>query len=107
MKFMQDLLEMGMEDDAVDIHADMMNGGDDGEGDEDRSKSYFDDEHAKEEAAKFVERARELLHFNKKEGDKDEIYTTAKKFAADYAAAINDEIEKFKYSSDSDKEEGI
>lgn len=106
MKFMKDLLEMGMEDDAIDIHADMVNG-EGGEDGEDRSKSYFDDEHAKEEAEKFVERARELLHFNKKEGDKDEIYNTAKKFAADYAAAINDEIEKFKYSANNDKEEGI
>jgi len=98
--------------DLMEMDVDMMGGDEEGMGDgeEDRSKSYFDDDHAKEHAAKFIDRAKELLHFNKKEGDKDEIYSMAKKFAGDYNSAICDEIEKYKYASDdvkNDKEEGM
>jgi len=66
---------------------------------DDTEKKYVDDEHAKEHAQEFIARAKEILHFNKKEGDEGEVNNLAKKFAKDYYDSIMDEIESFKYGS--------
>jgi hypothetical protein len=98
MKFLSDLLEMcSCEQEEMMDDMGMP-------GDEDRSKSYADKDHAKEHAQEFLSRAKEILHYNKKEGDKGELNNMAKKFAKDYYDQICDELEKVKYTAD---EEGM
>ena len=87
MKFIQELIEMSSCE-----YEELMN--------DDTEKDYADKDHAKEEAANFIARAKQILQYNKKEGDSSEVNNLAKKFAKDYYDTICDELEKFKYGSD-------
>ena len=63
-----------------------------------REKQYFDAGHAKEEATKFISRARDVLNLNKKEGGNEEVAKLAHQFAKDYYQSICDEINTMKYN---------
>lgn len=95
MNLLQELLEM-----CSSEYEELMN---------DKSeKEYVDEDHAKEEAANFIARAKQILKYNKKPGESGDVNSLAKQFAKDYYDSIVDEIEKFKYgSSNKDEENGI
>lgn len=97
MKFLSDLLEMCSCEQEEMMDAEM---GMDAADSEDPSKSYADKDHAKDHAREFLDRAKEILHYNKKEGDKGELNNMAKKFAKDYYDEICDELEKIKYTDE-------
>lgn len=99
MKFLSDLLEM-CSCEQEEMMADMGMGDEMDMKDEDPSKSYADKDSAKDRAQEFLSRAKEILHYNKKEGDKGELNNMAKKFAKDYYDEICDELEKVKYTDE-------
>ena len=83
MKIMKDLLEMG-------------------EYEEEADKEYVDDGEAKGHAKEFLDRASQVLNYNKKEGGDNEIEKLACQYAKDYYEAIVDEIKGKRYKGRSD-----
>lgn len=65
-----------------------------------REENYVDKEHAADHANKFLDRAKDVLHYNKKEGDGSEVAKLAQQYAKDYYEAICDEIDKSKFADD-------
>lgn len=96
---MQELMEMGEYEEAG-----KMGGMGDGSSPE---KEYADKGHAGEHAKEFLARAKEVLHYNKKEGDGSEVAKLAHQYAKDYYSAICDEIEKTKYAGGDGAETGM
>ena len=92
--------DMGGEDDYSD-----MSMGDDREDDMDDeegpdAKKFIDKDEAAEHAKEFLDRANEVLQYNKKEGGSEDIAKTAIQFAKDYYEAIVDEINASKYAKE-------
>ena len=85
MKIIKDLLEMG-------------------EYEEEADKKYVDDTEAKEHAKEFLDRASQVLNYNKKEGGTDEIEKLALQYAKDYHEAICDEIKGKRYNGRREEE---
>lgn len=71
-----------------------------------REENYVDKEHAADHARKFLDRAKDVLHYNKKEGDGSEVAKLAHQYAKDYYEAICDEIDKSKFADDNEGEMG-
>lgn len=69
-----------------------------------REESYVDKDHAADHAKEFLDRAKDVLHYNKKEGDGEEVTKLAHQYAKDYYEAICDEIEKTKYNDNEEME---
>jgi len=92
MKLIKNLLEMG-------------------EYEEEADKKYVDDAEAKGHAEEFLDRAAQVLNYNKKEGNDDEIEKLAMQYAKDYYEAICDEIKGKKYGGreeeDMDRDEDM
>ena len=88
-----DYSEMSMGDDRAD---DM----DDEEGPD--GKKFIDKDEAAEHAKDFLDRANEVLQYNKKEAGSEDVAKTAIQFAKDYYEAIVDEINASKYSKEED-----
>jgi hypothetical protein len=92
MKILKDLLEMGEYEEEVD-------------------KKYVDEQEAKEHAKEFLDRASQVLNYNKKEGGDSEIEKLACQYAKDYYEEICDAIKGKRYEGrdggsekDSDRE---
>jgi len=77
-----------------------------GEYEEEADKEYVDEDEARGHAKEFLDRAAQVLNYNKKEGNDDEIEKLAMQYAKDYYEAICDEIKGKKYGGSRDEEEG-
>ena len=78
-----------------------------GEDDGPDAKKFVDEEEAAEHAKEFLDRANEVLQYNKKEGGSDEVCKLATQYAKDYYEAIVDEINASKYADRKSPEEGM
>lgn len=71
---------------------------------EERDKEYVDDSEAKGHAKEFLDRASQVLNYNKKEGGDAEIEKLALQYAKDYYEAICDEIKGKRYNGRSEED---
>lgn len=109
--FLSQLLEMDMDMDMMGSNGRNGRNGRNGELDvdvdvdmeDDKEKKYADEEHAREHAKEFIDRAKEVLNYNKKPAENGEVADMAMKFAKDYHDTIVDEINKMKYNGKEDK----
>ena len=67
-------------------------------------KKFIDKEEAADHAKEFLERANEVLQYNKKEANDDDVAKLATQYAKDYYEAICDEINASKYMKGQDNE---
>lgn len=93
MRFLQELMEMGAYE-----YEELMK--------DETEKDYEDENHARDHASEFIARAKKVLKYNKKPGESGDVNSLAKQFAKDYYDSIVEEIDKFKYGSDSMKKGG-
>lgn len=104
--FLETLLEMD-----VDMEMDMNGPGNGMNGmngeEEDKAKTYHDEEEAKRHAKEFLDRAREVLNYNKKPAENGDVADMALKFAKEYHDAICDEINRLKYNGDEKKKPDV
>lgn len=70
---------------------------------ENREESYVDKDHATDHARQFLDRAKDVLHYNKKEGNSEEVEKLALDYAKNYYESICEEIKGNRYrENDSD-----
>lgn len=70
-----------------------------GEYEEEADQNYVDESEAKEHAKDFLDRASQVLNYNKKEGGDSEIEKLACQYAKDYYEAICDSIKGKRYEN--------
>ena len=68
-------------------------------------KKFVDTDEAEDHAKEFIDRANEVLHYNKKEAGKDDVHKLALRFAKDYYQAICDALNSVRYAKDSGEDE--
>ena len=101
-------MDMGAMDDTeyddmdVDMDTDTDVDVDDEEGPD--GKKFIDKEEAAEHAKEFLDRANEVLQYNKKEAGADDVCKLATQYAKDYYEAIVDEVNASKYAKDDEVE---
>ncbi len=78
-----------------------------GEYEEEADKDYVDDTEAKEHAKDFLDRASQVLNYNKKEGGDAEIEKLACQYAKDYYEAICDAIKGKRYEGRGDSDDDM
>lgn len=72
---------------------------------EEMDKEYVDEDEARGHAKEFLDRAAQVLNYNKKEGNDQEIEKLALQYAKDYFEAIADAIKGKRYEGRGGDEE--